>query len=335
MTSINQQTLLQVEDLSIRFKTYNGYLTAVNSISFEVKKGEVLALVGESGCGKSITSLAIMGLIDRPGEVLAQNILFNGKNLAALREKEMQKLRGDRISMIFQEPLTSLNPLFRIGHQIDEVFLHHGGDSRAEAKKKSIEMIKKVGIARPEAVYNAYPVELSGGMRQRVMIAIALACNPELLIADEPTTALDVTIQAQILQLMRELQKETHTSIILITHDLGVVAEMADRVAVMYAGRIVEQADVFTLFANPLHPYTEGLIGSTIKVNEHKDILTTIKGTVPGLSKMPDGCRFHPRCERSTCECSTQAPKVCEVEPGHFVECWHYNKKNVVKEETA
>lgn len=335
MTSSNQQTLLQVEDLSIRFKTYNGYLNAVNSISFKVNKGEVLALVGESGCGKSLTSLAIMGLIEKPGEVKAEKIQLNDKNLPKLKENEMRRLRGDRISMIFQEPLTSLNPLFRVGHQIDEVFRYHGGLSRSQAKEKSIEMIKKVGIARPEAVYNAYPVELSGGMRQRIMIAMALACNPELLIADEPTTALDVTIQAQILQLMRGLQQELQTSIILITHDLGVVAEMADRVAVMYAGRIVEQTDVYTLFSKPLHPYTKGMIGSTLKLNEHINNLPTIKGAVPSLSNMPNGCRFHPRCEYATDKCSLQAPELREVEPGHFVECWNYEMIGVLEGETV
>lgn len=316
------EALLDVKDLNIRFKGKRGTVSAVEHLDFSIRKGELLALVGESGCGKSVTSLAVMDLIERPGEVQAAQMLLNGKDLTKLSAKEKRKLRGTEMAMIFQDPLTSLNPLFTVGNQISEQFLTHiPGCTKQQAKEKSIEIIRKTGIPRPEAVYNSYPHELSGGMRQRVMIAIALSCNPKLLIADEPTTALDVTIQAQILHLMQDLIKEFDTSILFITHDLGVVAEMADRVIVMYTGQIVEEADVNTLFHDPKHPYTQGLLHSTIKVQDKAGHLDPIAGTVPSLSHLPAGCRFHPRCKYATEACRSKMPELVEVAPGHYSRC--------------
>lgn len=314
--------LLNVRDLNIRFRTKKGYVNAVEHLSFFVKRGELLALVGESGCGKSVTSLAIMGLIEKPGEVKAEEINLDGIDMMKLSAKEIRKMCGIEIAMIFQDPLTSLNPLFTVGNQISEQFITHiPGCTRAQAKEMSIEMIRKTGIPRPEEVFKSYPHELSGGMRQRVMIAIALACNPKLLIADEPTTALDVTIQAQILHLMKNLIKEYDTAILFITHDLGVVAEMADRVAVMYTGQIVEEADVHSLFHKPKHPYTRGLLQSTIKVQDKKGHLDPIEGAVPSLNRLPEGCRFHPRCKYMTETCRTVMPELIEMEPGHYSRC--------------
>lgn len=318
---MENQVLLDVKNLSVRFKTLEGTVTAIDGISFQVNRGEVLCLVGESGCGKSLTSLSIMGLVEKPGTYEAEAIAFEGENIAACSQEQMRKIRGDKISMIFQEPLTSLNPLFTVGNQIDEVFRLHRGMGKKECREKSIEMLKFVGIPAPENVYKRYPGALSGGMRQRVMIAMALSCRPRLLIADEPTTALDVTIQKQILKLMRDLQREFNTSIILITHDLSVVAEMADRVAVMYAGEIVEQASVEKLFAKPLHPYTEGLMKSTIRLGEKSRRLTAIKGTVPSISNMPSGCRFHPRCPYAARKCRTEIPALVPAGEGHLVKC--------------
>ena len=265
-----------------------------------------------------------MGLIEKPGIVKADDIMLDGRNICWLRESEMRKIRGKELSMIFQEPLTSLNPLFTIGNQMDEVFRLHQKAGKARAREKSIEMLRFVGIADPESIYMRYPSALSGGMRQRVMIAMALSCRPKLLIADEPTTALDVTIQKQILKLMKDLQRELDTAIILITHDLSVVAEMADRVAVMYAGRIIEQADVAALFQKPLHPYTEGLINSTIKLGDTRERLPTIAGTVPPLSAMPKGCRFHPRCRYATEICRAAEPPIACCEGGRTVRCFRY-----------
>ena len=314
--------LLDVKDLNIRFKTKKGYVNAVEHLDFHVKKGELLALVGESGCGKSVTSLAVMDLIERPGEVKAESMMLDGHELTTTPPNEKRKMRGTEMAMIFQDPLTSLNPLYTIGNQLSEQFLTHiPGCTKQQAKEKSIEIIRKTGIPRPEAVYKSYPHELSGGMRQRVMIAIALACNPKLLIADEPTTALDVTIQAQILHLMQDLIKDFDTSILFITHDLGVVAEMADRVVVMYTGQIVEEADVYTLFHNPKHPYTQGLLNSTINVQQQDDTLEPIAGTVPSLSHLPEGCRFHPRCKYATEACKHTMPQLVEVGPGHYSRC--------------
>ena len=305
-----EQTLLKVENLEVKFKTLEGMQTAVQGVSFDVAQGEVFCLVGESGCGKSLTSLSIMGLVERPGIVAADAISLDGQDISRMKEPALRKLRGNKMSMIFQEPLTSLNPLFTVGNQMDEVFRLHQKASHAKARQLSIDMLRFVGIPDPESVYKRYPAALSGGTRQRVMIAMALSCKPKLLIADEPTTALDVTIQKQILKLMKDMRRELGTAIIFITHDLSVVAEMADRVAVMYAGQIVEQASVYELFREPLHPYTKGLINSTIKLGDSRGRLPTIPGTVPPLSKMVAGCRFHPRCPYATPACRQQEPPV-------------------------
>ena len=315
--------LLCVENLSVKFKTLEGMQTAIQGVSFEVMEGEVFCLVGESGCGKSLTSLSIMGLVERPGIVAADAISLDGQDISRMKEPALRKLRGNKMSMIFQEPLTSLNPLFTVGNQMDEVFRLHQKASHAKARQLSIDMLRFVGIPDPESVYKRYPAALSGGMRQRVMIAMALSCKPKLLIADEPTTALDVTIQKQILKLMKDMRRELGTAIIFITHDLSVVAEMADRVAVMYAGQIVEQASVYDLFREPLHPYTKGLINSTIKLGDSRGRLPTIPGTVPPLSKMVAGCRFHPRCPYATPACRQQEPPVIEAE-GRMVRCIRY-----------
>ena len=318
-----EQTLLKVENLEVKFKTLEGMQTAVQGVSFDVAQGEVFCLVGESGCGKSLTSLSIMGLVERPGIVAADAISLDGQDISRMKEPALRKLRGNKMSMIFQEPLTSLNPLFTVGNQMDEVFRLHQKASHAKARQLSIDMLRFVGIPDPESVYKRYPAALSGGMRQRVMIAMALSCKPKLLIADEPTTALDVTIQKQILKLMKDMRRELGTAIIFITHDLSVVAEMADRVAVMYAGQIVEQASVYDLFREPLHPYTKGLINSTIKLGDSRGRLPTIPGTVPPLSKMVAGCRFHPRCPYATPACRESAPPVIEAE-GRMVRCIRY-----------
>jgi oligopeptide/dipeptide ABC transporter ATP-binding protein len=293
-----------------------------------VYPGEVLGLVGESGCGKSVTSLSIMRLIAKPGRIDEGQILLDGQDLLKLPEEEMIKVRGNRISMIFQQPQTALNPVFRVGDQLAEVLDVHQDLGKEAGWKRAVALLKMVGVPDPERRAEAYPHELSGGMAQRVMIAMALACVPELLIADEPTTALDVTIQAQILDLMRDLRREMGTSVILITHDLGVVAEMAERVAVMYAGEIVEQTDVNTLFDQPLHPYTQGLIGSIPVLGEIKERLDVIPGSVPNLINLPPGCRFAPRCQarfKYACTiCAEVKPELVEVKPGHLVRCWLY-----------
>jgi len=325
----NLKPLLEVKGLKTYFYTEDGVVRAVDGVNFEVYPGEVLGLVGESGCGKSVTSLSIMRLISKPGKVDAGEILLDGENLLNLSEEEMTKVRGNRISMIFQQPQTALNPVFKVGDQLAEVLNVHQDMGKEAGWKRAIALLKMVGVPDPERRVEAYPHELSGGMAQRVMIAMALACVPELLIADEPTTALDVTIQAQILDLMRDMRKEMGTSVILITHDLGVVAELAERVAVMYAGEIVEQTDVNSLFDEPLHPYTQGLIGSIPILGEIKDKLDVIPGTVPNLVNLPPGCRFAPRCQariKYSCEiCSSdKKPELEEVKPGHFVRCWLY-----------
>ncbi|PYZ99080.1 peptide ABC transporter ATP-binding protein [Alteribacter lacisalsi] len=317
-----EQPLLDVRDLKTYFHTENGTVPSVDGVSFHINKGEVVAIVGESGCGKSVTSYSVMGLVSSPGKIEGGEILLEGNDLTKYSNRQMRKLRGNEMSMIFQEPLTSLNPLFTVGFQISEVILLHQKVSKKEAKQKTIEMIDKVGIPNSKKIYSSFPHQLSGGMRQRIMIAIALACNPKLLIADEPTTALDVSIQAQILELMKKLRKELDTSILLITHDLGVVAEMVDRVIVMYAGKVVEEGTVFELFKDPKHPYTKGLMESTPKIHELKDELYSIKGTVPTPMNMPSGCRFYPRCAFATDKCRTEAPDIEEVKPGHRVSCW-------------
>jgi oligopeptide/dipeptide ABC transporter ATP-binding protein len=324
----NSKPLLEVKGLKTYFYTEDGVVRAVDGVNFEVYPGEVLGLVGESGCGKSVTSLSIMRLISKPGRVDAGEILLDGENLLDLPEDEMIKVRGNRISMIFQQPQTALNPVFKVGDQLSEVLSVHQDLGREAGRKRAVALLKMVGVPDPERRVDAYPHELSGGMAQRVMIAMALACVPELLIADEPTTALDVTIQAQILDLMRDLRRDMGTSVILITHDLGVVAEMAERVAVMYAGEIVEQAEVNELFDEPLHPYTQGLIGSIPVLGEIKERLDVIPGSVPNLVNLPPGCRFAPRCQarlKYACTiCAEVKPELEEVKPGHYVRCWLY-----------
>ncbi len=323
------EALLEIKDLKTYFHTENGVVPSVDGVSFSIKKGETIAVVGESGSGKSVTSLSIMGLVGSPGKVVGGEVLFEGKDLTTISNREMRKLRGNEIAMIFQEPLTSLNPLFTVGNQISESIRLHQNASKEEAKIKSIEMLKKVGIPRPDKVFSSFPHMLSGGMRQRVMIAMALSCNPKLLIADEPTTALDVTIQAQILQLMRNLTQEFDTSIMLITHDLGVVAEMVDTVIVMYAGQVVEHTDVYTLFKEPKHPYTKGLLDSTPKIHELKDELQSIEGTVPAPGTITQGCRFQTRCPLATSKCFSEEPELKELAPNHKVRCWLHEEGEV------
>ncbi|MRN56904.1 ABC transporter ATP-binding protein [Paenibacillus monticola] len=313
--------LLEVHGLKTYFKTEEGLVPSVNGVSFTVERGETLAIVGESGSGKSVTSMSIMGLVSSPGKIVGGKITFEGQDLLKLSAKEMRKLRGNDISIIFQEPMTSLNPVFTIGNQIGEVYRKHQGLSKQQAQVKSIEMLEKVGIANAIKIVHSFPHQLSGGMRQRVMIAMALACRPKLLIADEPTTALDVTIQAQILDLIETLSKEENTGVILITHDLGVVAEMADRVAVMYAGEIVEEASVYELFEHPGHPYTIGLLGSLPNMNEQRERLDSIPGSVPNMLSMPEGCPFHPRCAYADQECTVSKPQLVERTAGHAVSC--------------
>lgn len=322
------ETLLEVRDLQTQFKTEGGVVTAVDGVSFVINKGETLGIVGESGCGKSVTSLSIMRLIpDPPGKIVGGQILLDGENLLEKTEKEMQEIRGNEISMIFQEPMTSLNPVYTVGDQIAEAVRLHQGLSRREALKKAVEMLTLVGIPSPEERVHQYPHQMSGGMRQRVMIAMALSCNPKLLIADEPTTALDVTIQAQILKLMKDLRDRLGSAILLITHDLGVVADMCDRVIVMYAGRIVEEALVDDLFKVPCHPYTRGLLQSIPKLNQPKGSrLSTIEGTVPDPHHMPEGCRFHPRCPFATDQCLEAEPSLESIGDGRWVACWNWQK---------
>jgi len=326
----NGKPLLEVKGLKTYFYTEDGVVRAVDGVDFEVYPGEVLGIVGESGCGKSVTSLSIMGLIAKPGKINTGEILLDGENLLEFSEEEMIKIRGNRISMIFQQPQTALNPVFKVGEQLAEVLDVHQDLGREAGWQRAIALLKMVGVSDPERRVEAYPHELSGGMAQRVMIAMALACVPELLIADEPTTALDVTIQAQILDLMRDMRKEMNTSVILITHDLGVVAEMAERVAVMYAGEIVEQTDVNSLFDEPLHPYTQGLIGSIPILGEIKDRLDVIPGSVPNLVNLPPGCRFAPRCQarlkHNLAICAEQKPELEDIKTGHKARCWLYQE---------
>ena len=295
----------------------------MDGISFEIEEGETLGLVGESGCGKSVASLSIMRLVpEPPGRIEEGEIRFRGRDLLKLRESEMRRIRGGEISMIFQEPMTSLNPVFTCGEQIMEAVVLHRRQSRKAARERVIEMLSLVGIPSPERRADEYPHQLSGGMRQRVMIAMALSCDPLLLIADEPTTALDVTIQAQILDLLAALQERFHTAVLMITHDLGVIAEVADRVAVMYAGRIVEYTDVNRIFGRPRHPYTRGLLASIPKMTERKEWLSVIPGIVPDATAVPDACRFHPRCTESFGRCREEEPELEEVEAGHWAACW-------------
>ncbi|MDF1514712.1 MAG: ABC transporter ATP-binding protein [Anaerolineae bacterium] len=320
--------ILEVRGLKTYFYTEDGVVKAVDGVDFDVQRGEIVAIVGESGCGKSVTSFSIMQLVGIPGKIVEGEVIFNGQNLLDLSESQMRLMRGDRLSMIFQQPTSCLNPVFRVGDQISEVLQIHRGTDRKEGWEKAVELLRTVGIPEPEKRIYSFPHELSGGMAQRVMIAMALACEPELLIADEPTTALDVTIQAQILDLMRDLQQKLGASIILITHDMGVVAEMASRVSVMYAGRVVEQTDVNTIFDNPLHPYTRGLLASIPVMGVVKDRLDTIAGSVPNLIDLPEGCKFAPRCmariENNLQICTEREPDLLEHEPNHRVRCWLY-----------
>jgi oligopeptide/dipeptide ABC transporter ATP-binding protein len=329
----SSKAILEIDDLRTHFFTPSGVVRAVDGVSYRLRSGETLGVVGESGCGKSVTALSVLRLVaNPPGRIVGGAIRFDGTNLLDLSEAKMEDIRGNEISMIFQEPMTSLNPLLTVGRQIGEAIALHQGLSPRAALEKAVEMLRRVAIPEPERRVHAYPHQLSGGMRQRVMIAMALSCNPKVLIADEPTTALDVTIQAQILDLMRELQETLGTAIVLITHDMGVVAENADRVVVMYAGRKVEEASARTLFETPGHPYTRGLLGSLPKLDVaarsagQRIRLDEIKGMVPSLLDLPEGCTFAARCEFATEQCRGAYPPLVERRPGHLVACWHADR---------
>jgi oligopeptide/dipeptide ABC transporter ATP-binding protein len=315
--------LLEVRGLRTHFASERGEVRAVDGVDFRLERGRTLGIVGESGCGKSVTALSIMGLVPQPpGRIAGGEVRFEGEDLLQAPVQRLRDLRGDQLSMIFQEPMTSLNPAFQVGGQIAEAILRHKNVNKSGAEEQAVDMLRKVRIPSPETRAGEYPHQLSGGMRQRVMIAMALACNPKLLIADEPTTALDVTIQAQILELMRALREELGTAIILITHDLGVIAELADDVIVMYAGKVVERCAVPRLFAEPQHPYTIGLLGSIPRLDLEQERLSAIEGFVPDAAAMPAGCRFHPRCPFSVARCREASPELKAVLPGHFVACW-------------
>ena len=318
-----EKRVLDVRNLSVSFSSFGETTNIIRDINFHINESETVGIVGESGCGKSMTAMAIMQLIERPPGVVEGEVLLEGENLLKLPEREMRKIRGNKISMIFQEPMTSLNPVLTVGYQLMEVFRIHQNMSRSQAKKAAIEMLRMVKIAMPEQRINSYPYEMSGGMRQRVMIAMALACKPKLLIADEPTTALDVTIQAQILELMRDLKEQVGSSIMLITHDLGVVSEVCSRVVIFYCGQVVEEAPAEELFQNPLHPYTEGLLHS-LPLQGNTEKLYVIPGTVPSPGKLPQGCVFHPRCQYATERCCCEAPAYTKVSDRHTVKCWRH-----------
>lgn len=322
------EKLLQVENLETEFTNDKQKVKILHGVTFHINKGEVLGLVGESGSGKSLTSLSIMKLFKgTSGEISGGRIQFNDQDITHLPEKEMRKIRGKQMAMIFQEPMTSLNPVMKIGEQLLETIRLHLGLKEKQAKEHAISILKKVGIPRAEEIINEFPHQLSGGMRQRIMIAMAISCHPQLLIADEPTTALDVTIQAQILDLMKQLQQKENMSMLLITHDLGVVAEMCDRVVVMYAGRVVEEADIFDLFESPKHPYTKGLIGSVPKIGQKKEKLDSIKGNVPNPSNLPKGCKFAPRCNDVLPICSQEEPPEITLANGRTCSCWLYKEE--------
>ncbi|PGX02299.1 ABC transporter ATP-binding protein [Bacillus sp. AFS033286] len=321
------KAVVELKDLQTHFQTEEGTVKAVNHVSFAVREGETVCVVGESGCGKSVTALSIMGLIAETGSVVGGDILYEGKSLLEMKEKELRSLRGNDIAMIFQEPMTSLNPVFTVGEQIVETLREHELLSKNEAYKKAIELICKVGIARADEIVHSYPHELSGGMLQRIMIAVALSCNPKLLIADEPTTALDVTIQAQILDLLRQIKEEFKTSILLITHDLGVVAEMADYVVVMYGGKVIEEAPVLEIFQNPKHPYTKGLLKSKPVMGKRIDKLYSIPGQVPNLVGLGEFCYFSGRCEHCMEICKEEAPNLNVHDENHKVACWLYEER--------
>ena len=319
--------LLQVKNLYTRFHTEDGVVPAVNGISFNLKRGESLGIVGESGCGKSVACLSIMRLIGPPGQVEAETMLLDGTDLLSLSEKKMRSIRGNDMAFIFQEPMTSLNPVYTIGFQLQEAIRLHQGLNKKQSQNKSIEMLKLVGIPRAEKVFNEYPHSLSGGMRQRAMIAMALSCEPKILFADEPTTALDVTIQAQILDLMQDLKNRLNTSIVFISHDLGVISEMVDRVIVMYCGMIVEDTAIRTLVKNPKHPYTVGLINSKPQLYVEVDKLVPISGNVPNPLNMPKGCPYHPRCNDVMDICRKEIPKREAITEDHHVRCWLFSEQ--------
>ncbi|MEE4608760.1 MAG: ABC transporter ATP-binding protein [Desulfobacteraceae bacterium] len=324
---MNAAPILQIASLKTYFFTFEGVARAVDDVSFDLAKGEILGVVGESGCGKSVTAQSVMRLIpEPPGRIVQGHIRFDGQDLVSLSPEQMRTIRGRRIAMIFQEPMSSLNPVYTVGEQIAEMFMQHLRLSRRESLGRAVEMLQKVQIPAPEKRIQAYPHQLSGGMRQRAMIAMALACNPEILIADEPTTALDVTIQAQILDLMQQLKTDYHTAIMMITHDLGVIAEMARRVVVMYAGKVVETAATIALFDDPKHPYTRGLLQSIPRLGDRarhgRRRLREIEGMVPSLYDLPDGCRFYPRCPERMEKCRDNLPEILDTGAGHAVRCW-------------
>lgn len=330
MSNVNDEIILEVKNLQVQFRTgKKTYLTAVQDVGFQLHKKEILCIVGESGCGKSVTANTILRLLPPQTSRISQGqIHFEGQDIVQLKEKEMRQIRGNKISMIFQEPMTSLNPVYRIGDQMVEMYQAHNKKmSKKEAWDKSLEMLKLVGIPAAEERMKSFPHQLSGGMRQRVMIAMALSANPQVLIADEPTTALDVTIQAQVLELMKELQDKLGTSVILITHDMGVVAEMADTVLVMYAGQVMEYADAKTVFHKPMHPYTQGLLKSLTRADRDIDELESIKGNVPSLDQLGEGCRFSNRCDYNCEKCEKACPQLLEAEPGHWVRCFQCGAK--------
>jgi oligopeptide/dipeptide ABC transporter ATP-binding protein len=320
---LDKEVLLEIKDLKICFYTYDGIVEAVNVENLTIYKGEILGLVGETGCGKTVTSLSILNLIPKPGKIESGKVILNGENLLEKSEKELRAIRGSKIAMIFQDPMTSLNPVFTVGEQLTRVIMLHQKElDKREAVKNAMEMLKLVGLPYVERVMKSYPHELSGGMRQRIMIAMALSCRPELIIADEPTSALDVTTEAQILKLMKDLRNQYGTSILFVTHDLAVVAQICDRVAVMYAGEVIEVGEVKDVFAKPLHPYTIGLLEAMPKPDKRKNRLMVIGGTVPSLINPPSGCRFHPRCQNSMEICRKNKPKIKAVGQGHYVSCF-------------
>lgn len=325
MSGLNEMTL-QISNLKSQFFTSKGAVPAVDGVSLDVPPGKIIGIVGESGCGKSMTAMSIMGLLRHPGKVVGGSILLEGRDITHLSQKEYAQIRGNELSMIFQEPMTSLNPVYQVGRQVREAILLHQKVDKATAKQRVIDIFREVGIPEPEKRYNSYPHQLSGGLRQRVMIGMAMVCKPKVMIADEPTTALDVTIEAQILRLMKRLRDEQGTSIILITHNMGVVAEVCDYVYVMYAGQVMEQAETFELFGNTSHPYTKGLLRSIPKLYTKEERLYTIEGVVPNLLRLPAGCSFCNRCEEAVEGCDEGRPELYETLPGHKVRCIHYRQ---------
>ncbi len=322
------EPLLSVKNLKTYFYTYEGVVKALEGVNFKIDKNQIIGLVGETACGKSVTALSIMGLIQDPGKIIDGEIFFDGVNLLKNSKDEMRQIRGKKIAMIFQEPMTSINPMFTIGNQIAEIIMLHEKVGKKEAMGKALEMLKSVKMSDPEEVLKKYPHEMSGGMRQRAMIAMALSCHPQLLIADEPTTFLDVTVQAQILKLMKELAQEIGASVLMITHDMGVVAQMCDEVNVMYAGLVIESAKTREIFHNPKHPYTTGLMKAVPKIVKTNVKLDSIPGTVPNLITPPSGCRFHPRCSHVMDICKEAIPKAVEITPGHRVSCFLYSRRS-------